>query len=67
MNPHGISHHLFVAALAQESQALKRATSTRVERGAVKIRSNRSAQPANALAARRLSEWSWSGWHYPTT
>ncbi len=67
MNPNGISHRLFVAALAQDGQtAGKRPAPVRADgaRGAVKLRMNQPAQPVGALAARRLPDWSWSGWQH---
>ena len=67
MNPHGISHRLFVAALATAGQNDgKRAAAARAEGGrtSVRLRMNQPAQPIGALAARRLPEWSWSGWQH---
>ena len=65
MNPNGISHRLFVAALAQDVQtAGKRPAPVRADRSqsADKLQSGRSATPFSALAARPVAEWSWSGW-----
>jgi len=67
MNPNGISHRLFVAALAQDVPTSgKRPAPVRADgsRGAVKIRMNQSAQAVGALAARSLPDWSWSGWQH---
>jgi hypothetical protein len=67
MNPHGISHRLFVAALAQDGQSSGKRPSARVadgSRGTVKIRMSQPAQPLGALAARRSLDWSWSGWQH---
>jgi len=67
MNPNGISHRLFVEALAQDGQTpSKRPSPVRADgsRGAVKIRMNQSAPPVGALAARQLPDWSWSGWQH---
>lgn len=68
MNLHGISHRLFVAALAQDGQTVgKRSAAARAEsaRSVVRIRVNQPGQAVGALAARRLPEWSWSGWQHP--
>jgi hypothetical protein len=67
MNPNGISHRLFVAALAQDGQtAGKRPSPARMggARGAVKNRQNAPSQPMGALTARRVPDWSWSGWQH---
>lgn len=67
MNLHGISHWLFVAALTQDGQAAgKRPASARADgaRGTVRLRVNQPTQPLGALAARRLPEWTWSGWQH---
>lgn len=65
MNPHGISHRLFVAALAQDGQTSgKRPSVARADspRSAVKMRMIQHTQPLGATAARRALDWSWSGW-----
>jgi hypothetical protein len=69
MNPNGISHRLFVAALAQDGPAaVKRPSAARsaAPNGPVKIRPTKSSQAFGALASQRLSEWSWSGWQHTT-
>jgi hypothetical protein len=68
MNPNGISHRLFVAALAQGGTAAKPRPATArgaAARGPAKMHTRDSA-PFSVLAARRLTEWSWSGWHHTT-
>ncbi len=67
MNPHGISHRLFVAALAQDGQTTgKRPSPARADgaRSTVRIRGHQPVQAVGALAARQLPDWSWSGWHH---
>jgi hypothetical protein len=66
MNPNGISHRLFVAALAQDGQTPGKRATARADgaRGAVKLRSHQSGQALGALPARQLPDWSWSGWHH---
>jgi hypothetical protein len=68
MNPNSISHRLFVAAVASGgATASRRPTAARsaAARGPVKV-SAKAAVPFSVLAARRLNEWSWSGWQQTT-
>lgn len=68
MNPNGISHRLFVAALAQGGPAPERrpaAARSAAARGPAKV-NLKPVAPFSALAARRLTEWSWSGWQHTT-
>ena len=68
MNPNGISHRLFVAALTQGGPNVSRrpvAARSAAGRGPVKV-SAKAAVPFSVLASRRLTEWSWSGWQHIT-
>ncbi|KAB2647704.1 MAG: hypothetical protein DVB33_08370 [Verrucomicrobia bacterium] len=67
MNPNSISHRLFVSALSQSSQPpAKRPEKRSVFRAGQKSDEDRQAQTATASAARKLQEWSWSGWQSTT-
>jgi len=67
MNPPGISHRLFVAALAHGGQsAPKHPSPARADRA----RANPKPRPAASLpsrellAAARAADWTWSGWQH---
>jgi len=64
MNPNSISHRLFVAALGQSSAASAKRSSVRAS--AKNLTKTIPAKSA-ARAARKLSDWSWSGWQHTTT
>jgi hypothetical protein len=65
MNPNSISHRLFAAALANGGQsAVKRSEARPVFRSPVKF--GEAKKSVGGAAARKLSEWSWSGWQNTT-
>ena len=67
MNPNSISHRLFVSALSQSGQLTAKRPEQRIEfRSVVKSNEAKQSQSASASAARKLSEWSWSGWQHTT-
>lgn len=63
MNPNSISHRLFVAALAAGGKAAVKPAATRPGG-----KNSNKVIPAKApaRAARKLNEWSWSGWQHTT-
>jgi hypothetical protein len=67
MNPNSISHRLFVSALSSGGQPPAKRPETRIVfRSGEKSNEAKQAQSATASAARKLSEWSWSGWQHTT-
>jgi hypothetical protein len=63
MNPNSISHRLFVAALGAGGKASAKQP---LARPGGKNPSKAIPAKAPARAARKLSEWSWSGWQHTT-
>jgi hypothetical protein len=63
MNPNSISHRLFVAALTAGG---KTSAKPAAARPGGKNSSKVIAAKTPARAARKLNEWSWSGWQHTT-
>jgi hypothetical protein len=65
MNPNSISHRLFAAALTHDGQPAAKRHETRVSFRST-VKSGEAKKTVGGAAARKLSEWSWSGWQNTT-
>lgn len=65
MQPNSISHRLFAAALSQDGGAPLKRPARVAEKTVIKTAAPKVSPALNA-AARKISEWSWSGWQHTT-